>query len=363
MLQSFCATADLRSVAYGTPAPSRRKILIAIMEANAPEHGRRAKRPRETPWRRWWDLTVRVKDGLSRDNASLMAAGLAMYGLLSVFPALTATISIYGLFVTPAQVVHEISGFAGQMPPAVWDLLRTQLQDVASHQHGTLSVAAGVGLLVALWSASSGMSSLMTATNIAYGEREQRGFLAQTVIALLMTIGTVLGFIIMLALAFAVPVVLGMLGTNRVLHIVGEVVRWLLLWWFAVLALAIIYRLASARARPHWHWVTWGSGIAATLWLLGTVLFTLYVRLSFASYEKTYGALSGVVVLLMWFYLSSFLIVLGAEINAELERQAVKDTTTAAPVPMGHPAPAAYAADTVAASAEQDEKQSHAHAR
>lgn len=293
---------------------------MAMMEANSQQLRRGTEHPHEHPWRRWWRLTLRVRDSLDRDNATLMAAGLAMYGLLAIFPALTATISIYGLFVTPAAVVHQIGGFAGQMPPGVWDVLRMQLQDVAGHQHGTLSVAAGLGLLVALWSASSGMSSLMTATTIAYGEREQRGFLLQTAIALLMTVGAVVALIIMLALAFVVPLVLGTLGTSFGLQIIGEILRWLLLWWFAVLALAIIYRLAPARQRPRWRWVTWGSGIAATLWLVGTVLFTLYVRL-FASYQKTYGALSGVVVLLIWFYLSSFLVVLGAEINGELERQ------------------------------------------
>ncbi len=205
------------------------------------------------------------------------------------------------------------------------------------------------------------MSSLMTATTIAYGEREQRGFMLQTAIALLLTVGAVVGFIIMLALAFAVPLVLGVLGTNFVLQIIGEVLRWLLLWWFGVLALAIIYRLASARQPLRWRWVTWGSGIAATLWVVGTVLFTLYVRL-FASYQKTYGALSGVVVLLMWFYLSGFLGGVGAEINAESERQ----------IGQGARRPdrrrpwasrGAYAADTVGATAEQkDEQGKHAHA-
>lgn len=328
------------------------------MDAKAHEHGRTATHPGEIPARGWWDITVRVKNSISRDNATLIAAGLAMYGLLALFPALTAIVSLYGLLVTPSEVVHQISGFAGQMPPGVWDLLKTQLQDVASHQHSTLSASAAVALLVALWSASSGMSSLMTATNIAYGEREQRGFMLQMAIAVLMTIGAVIAFILMLALAFAVPVVLAMLGTNMVLQIIGEIVRWLLLWWFAVVALAIIYRLAPAREPPRWHWVTWGSGIAATLWLVGTALFTLYVRL-FASYQRTYGALSGVVVLLMWFYLSSFLVVLGAEINAESERQTVKDTTTGPPAPLGRRG--AYAADTVGPTAEEaDRAQKHA---
>lgn len=320
------------------------------MDAQAHAHGRTATHPRDIPWRGWWDITVRVKNSLSRDNATLIAAGLAMYGLLAVFPALTATVALYGLFVSPAQVVQQISGFAYQMPPGVWDLLKTQLQDVASHQHSTLTASAIVGLVIALWSVSSGMSSLMTAANIAYGEREQRGFLHQTAIAVVMTIGAAIGVIVLVALAFAVPLVLSLLGTSPWLKIIAEGARWVLLWWFAVLGLAIVYRSAPAREPPRWRWVTRGSGIAASLWLIGTVLFTLYVRL-FASYQKTYGALSGVVVLLMWFYLSSFLVVLGAAINAESERQTVKDTTTGPPAPMGRRG--AYAADTVGPTAEE----------
>ena len=318
-------------------------------KAHEQEHGRRAAHPSDIPWRGWWDITVRVWNSLGRDNATLMAAGLAMYGLLAVFPALTAMVSLYGLFVTPAEVVKQISVFSNQMPPGVWELLRTQLQEVAGHAHRTLSISVIVGFLIALWSASSGMSSLMTVTNIAYGERERRGFLLQTVIAMLMTVGAVVGLILMLALTFAVPIVLGMLGTSPWLLIASDVVRWLLLWGFALLALAVIYRLAPAREAPRWHWVSWGSAIAATLWLVGTVLFALYVRL-FASYQKTYGGLAGVVVLLMWFYLSSFLLVLGAEINAEAERQTIKDTTTGPPEPLGRRG--AYAADTVGPTAE-----------
>jgi membrane protein len=212
------------------------------------------------------------------------------------------------------------------MPPGVWDLLRSQLQDVASHQHGALTASAIIGLLIALWSASSWMSALMTATNVAYGEREQRGFLLRSALALLLTVGSLIAFVILLALAFAVPIVLGLLGTRPWLQFVAELVRWLLLWCFAVGGIAIIYRLAPSRESTRWHWLSAGSIIAATLWLAGTILFALYERL-FASYQKTYGALGGVVVLLMWFYLSSFLLVLGAQINAEVERQIDQDTT------------------------------------
>jgi len=245
-----------------------------------------------------------------------------MYGLLAIFPALAAAVSLYGLFVTPADVVRQISVFAPQMPPGVWDILKSQLQDITSYQHRALTAEAIIGLLVALWSASSWMASLVTATNVAYGAHQHRGFLLQTAWAVLLTIGSLIAFAILLALAFAVPVVLSLLGTRPWLQLLASVLRWLLLWCFALAGIAIIYRLApSSRGPARWHWLSAGSIIAATLWLLGTLLFALYVQLV-GSYQKTYGALGGVVVLLMWFYLSSFFLVLGAHINAEWERRA-----------------------------------------
>jgi membrane protein len=320
------------------------------MNGSAHRHGRTASQPGQIPWRGWWDIAVRVKERVLRDNASLISAGLAMYALLAVFPALAAIVSLYGLLVSPQEVVRQISGFAQQMPPDVWNLLKTQLQAVASHQHGTLGASAAVGFLVALWSTGSGMSSLMTATNIAYGEHERRGFFRQLSVALLLTVGALIGFVLMVALAFAVPVILGVLGNDPWLQICGEVARWLLLWCFALFGLAVVYRLGPSREPARWRWLTWGSAIASTLWLIGTVLLTLYVRL-FASYQKTYGALGGVVVMLMWFYLSSFFVLLGAEIDSEAERQTVKDTTTGPAVPMGRRG--AYAADTIGPTSEE----------
>jgi len=310
--------------------------------------GRAAERPTQIPAKGWWDIALRIKDDLQRDNASLVAGGLAMYALLSVFPALAAAISVYGLVFTADDVVKQLSAFSGVLPPGVWDIFNTNLQDVAKRQTGSLTVAAVLATGTALISARSGMASLMQATNIAYQEREKRGWVRQVAISMAFTIGGVLSFVVMVLLGVALPLVLKIFTAPWVQQVVA-VLRWFLLWTYAALGLAVVYRFAPARERAQWRWVTWGSVVAATLWLLGSVLFSAYVRL-FGSYAKTYGALGGVVLLLLWFYLSSYFLVLGAEINAEMERQTQRDTTDGSPEPLGKRG--AFAADTVGPSAE-----------
>jgi membrane protein len=310
--------------------------------------GRAAEWPQQIPPRGWWDIVVRIKDDLRRDNASLVAGGLAMYALLSVFPALAAAVSFYGLLFTPGDVVKQLSAFSGVLPPGVWDIFNNELQDVARRQSGSLTIAAAVAVVTALISARSGAASLMQAANIAYQERETRGLIRQILISMAFTIGAILSFLVMLLLGVAVPLVFKAFTSSWVQDVVA-VVRWTLLWIFAAAGLAVIYRFAPAREKARWQWVTWGSVMAATLWLVGSVLFAEYVRL-FGGYAKTYGALGGVVVLLLWFYLSSYFVVLGAEINAEMERQTTSDTTEGPPAPMGKRG--AYAADTLGRSAQ-----------
>jgi membrane protein len=323
--------------------------------------GRSAERPADIPPRGWWDIGVRVIKRLGSDNVSLVSGGVAMYLLLSIFPGLAALVSIYGLFATPADAAQHMKDFAGVLPPGAWDIFNTQLQGLVRHDQNTLTFAATMGIIIALWSARSAMAALMTATNIAYGEREKRNFFVQIFLSLVFTLGAIAGFLIMLTLGVAIPVALKVLGESEALQDVAAVLRLALLWCMTVLGLAIIYRYAPARERAQWRWVTWGSGIAATLWLGASAAFAYYVQ-TFASYGKTYGALGGVIALLMWFYISSFIIVLGAEVNAEMERQTRKDTTVREDAPLGERG--AYAADTVGAAAgEEIESQRLAHDR
>jgi membrane protein len=322
--------------------------LIETHARRGSDRGRNATEPAQIPARGWWDIAMRVWQDLSRDNVSLVAGGLAMYSLLSVFPALAAAVSFYGLIFSRADVIKQMSGFAGVMPPGVWDIFNTDLQAIVQHETGTLTVAALVAVAVALLSARSGMSSLMQATNIAYQEREKRNLIRQLLTSLIFTLGAILSFVVMLLLGVAVPLIVAALTSSAWAQNVVEVLRWALLWLFAVAGLAVTYRFAPAREPARWSWVTWGSVVAATLWLAGSALFTVYVK-TIGSYTRTYGALGGVIVLLMWFYLSSFFLVLGAEINAEMERQTRRDTTEGPEAPLG--LRGAYAADTVGPTA------------
>ncbi len=310
--------------------------------------GRKAKRPTEIPARGWLDVGWRAAKRFSDDNVTLVAGGLAMYALLSVFPALAAMVSIYGMFATPGDVVMQMSAFAGVLPPGVWDIFNTELQSIAKTGQSTLTIAAVLGLVVALWSARSAMSSLMTATNIAYREREKRGFIRQTLLSLAFTAGAILGFLMMLMLGVAIPLAVASFGAEDWTKAAVSVLRVALLWVVMVVGLAVVYRYAPAREHARWHWVTTGSLIAATLWLGASAVFAFYVT-NFAGYAKTYGALGGIVVLLMWFFISSIVVVVGAQINAEMERQTVKDTTVLQNAPLGQRG--AFAADTVGPAA------------
>lgn len=292
-------------------------------------------------------MLLRVREETSKDNASLIAAGLALYALLAIFPALAAAVSLYGLFASPDQITQQVGNLSGVLPQQAADILRTALQNLASQQGQALGIGAIVGFLLALWSARKGVVALMTATNIAYDEEEERGFFRQLFVSLAFTLGGVVAFVLVVSLAVGVPMVLKALGVPGIVENLLSFARWVVLWFLVVLALAVVYRFAPDRERPEWRWVSWGSAIAATLWLIGSLGFSYYVR-NFGSYGETYGALGGVVVMLLWFYLSAYLVVLGAEINAEMEHQTERDTTSGEDKPMGERG--AHAADTVGQS-------------
>jgi membrane protein len=325
----------------------------AGVEKRHDHRGRAAERPQDIPARGWWDIAIRVKKEMSEDNVDIIAGGLALYALLAVFPALAAAVSIYGLFASPAEIAGHLQQVATTLPEDATKILQQQLSKLSEHPQETLSFGILIGIVLALWSARKGMVALMTVTNVAYDEEEQRGFFKQLFVSLAFTIGAVIGFLAVLLLGVAVPLALSLVPLGSAAEIALLVVRWILLFAVAVLGLAVVYRFAPDRTRAQWRWVTPGSLVAATLWLIGSALFALYVR-NWGSYGETYGALGGVVVLLMWFYLSGYIIILGAEINAELERQTKRDTTTGEPKPLG--SRGAYSADTVGPTAEELKK-------
>ncbi len=297
-------------------------------------HGRTADKPSDIPKRGWKDILLRVKDDLSRDNTSLLAAGAAFYAFLAIPSAITAVVSLYGLIFNSQDVRGQVQAMQGVMPGEAIALISGQLGKLTSHSNETLGLGLIISVLVSLWSTQSGTSSMMKALDIAYGEAEKRGFFRFYSTAFALTVATVLFVLVALALIAVLPAIIGLLPLGEFGKAIAAAVRWPVLICMIMAVLAVIYRYAPSREEPRWRWVSWGAVTATALWILSSALFSIYVS-RFAHYDKSYGSLGAVVVLLMWLYLSSYSVLLGAELNAEIEHQTARDSTTGREQPMG----------------------------
>jgi len=296
--------------------------------------GGQARTPLQIPPRGWWQVVKRAFQKGSADNVPILAGGVAFFAFLAVFPALIAALTLYGLVADPAQVAQQMQSVAGALPAASRQIITEQLTAVTGSSGDALTVGLVVSLLAALWSASGATGNLITAINLAHDEEENRGFVKLRATALGLTLGGIVFVLLALVLVAVVPVALDTLGLGVVGRVVAQVVRWALLIGVVIVGLAVVYRVAPDRASPRFRWVSTGAVVAAVLWILGSVAFSLYVSF-FGNYNKTYGALAGVIVLMLWLYLTCYVVLLGAEINAEAERQTAHDTTTGEPAPMG----------------------------
>jgi membrane protein len=312
-------------------------------EAREPGHGRRAESPSDVPPKGWLDILTRTGKRISADNVSIVAAGVGFYAFVAVVPALAAIIGMYGLISDPAQVSSHVTAFAKILPHEVLPLIEQQLKRITSNVHAA-SLSAALGVVIAIYSSASATKALIQGLNICYDEQEKRSFIKLNALALLLTLGAIVGAIVAITLVAVVPPLLDHLDLGARLNIAVNAMRWLVLVVGFVMSLAVVYRFGPSRKDAKWRWVSWGATAAALLWLAGSALFSFYVS-RFGSYDKTYGSLGAVVVFLMWLYLSAFAILTGAELNAEMERQTLKDTTTGQPKPLGQRG--ARAADTV----------------
>ena len=261
---------------------------------------------------------------------------------------MAALVSLYGLAFDAGQIEKQVAALAGVLPAQTQELLSQQLHGLVEASHGALGFAAIVGLLLALWSASRGMSGLITAINIAYEEKERRGFFKLNLIALGLTLGLLTGGIVAIALVAVLPAAVQLFAAGPATKWLLLIVQWPLLIVLVMLGLAILYRFGPDRDKPQWRWVSPGAIAATVLWIVASIGFTVYVA-NFNSYDKTYGSLGGVVILLTWLYLSALMVLLGAVINAQSERQTRKDSTEGPPRAMGRRD--AHAADTLGESA------------
>lgn len=306
--------------------------------------GREANRPGQIPRAGWRDILLRVKEEMGDDNLSIVSAGVAFYLLLAMVPALAAIISIYGLVADPATVEQQIAALSDALPQDAQAIITEQLQRIAGGSQAGLGFGALIGLLLTLYSAAKGMKALINALNVTYDEHEKRGFVQLNLVALGLTVLTILIGVLALAAIVVLPAVLNMIGLGQTVEVLLNWLRWPLLALALVVVLAAVYRYGPSRRQPRWRWVSWGAVLATILWLLGSAAFSLYVRY-FGSYNETYGSLGAIVILLMWFFLSAYIVLLGSEINAEMEHQTRRDTTAGGNQPLGQRG--AHVADTV----------------
>jgi membrane protein len=321
-----------------------RETTSAMRRGEHQGHGHEAAQPSDIPSRGLKQVVMRVFARISGDNLSIIAAGVAFYAFLAIPSALTALVALYGLAFDPQDVQRQVAALNGAMPGEAVQLITQQLQTVSSQPRSTLGIGFIVALLVAIWGARSAMSTFITALNVAYAEDEKRGFFRFQAAAFALTALAVTFAVLSIALIAVLPAAINFLPFGDFGKTVASVVRWPVLLVLVTIGLAVIYRYAPSREEPKWRWVSWGAAVATVLWIVGSALFSIYVG-QFASYNKTYGSLGAVVVLMMWLYVTAFVVLLGAELNAELEHQTTLDTTTGRPRPMGQRG--AWAADTV----------------
>jgi len=292
---------------------------------------------------------VRTAKEAKADGVSLLAAGVAFYALLALAPALTALAGIYGLLADPSDAARHVRDLLAAAPAEVRDLVEVQLTAAADRSKEDAVVLVVIGSALALWSASSGVQHLMGAINTAYDEDETRGFVRVRGLALLLTIGATAFLALSVGVIALLPAALANTALGDASRIAVGVLRWPALAVAMVVGLSVVYRLAPDRDDARWRWVGLGSVVATGLWLLGSVGFSLYAA-NFGKYEDTYGTLGAVVVVMLWLFLTAFVVILGAELNAESERQTARDTTTGRQRPLGERQ--AEAADTIGPSTE-----------
>lgn len=257
----------------------------------------------------------------SDDRLAIVAAGVAFYALLAAFPTLAALVAIYGLAFDAQQVASQVAALGGLLPQQALDLLLGELQDLSLTDRRALGWGAAGALALTLWSASRGVKTLLEALNVAYDARERRNFLVLNAVALALTLGAILGTILAIATVVVLPAILRFLGLGPVLEPLVAYARWPILAAAVAAGLAVMYRYGPCRPAVPWRAVLRGALFATALWIGVSALFSLYVS-NFDSYNKTYGSVAAVVILLMWLLLSAYAVLLGAELNAELERRA-----------------------------------------
>ncbi len=331
------------------PAPAWAPATPRLPGSGTPggsDRGEDASTPSEIPPRGWWDILKRTAQQISDDRVMTEAAGITFFTLLALFPGIAALISIYGLFADPAAIGQHLSMLSTMVPSGGMEIINDQVGRITSKGSGSLGVGAIIGFVTSLWSARQAVTAMIDSLNIVYGEKETRGFFHRVMLTLVFTLGGILFLGLAMAAVVVVPVVLNFIGFGGIGPMLLDLARWPLLLVGIALLLAVLYRFGPDREKAQWRWISWGSGFASILWIGFSIAFSWYVA-KFGSYNETYGSLGAAIGFMTWIWLSAAVVLMGAELDAEMEHQTARDTTTGPERPLG--ARGARMADSVAA--------------
>jgi membrane protein len=331
------AGSDRNPIAHPEP-------LAFTRELSQQGRGRFSQSPLQIPWKGWKDILWRTYQQIVEDRLLAIAAGVVFFGLLAVFPAVTALVSCYGLFVNPSTIAGNLQSLSLMLPDGSFQIVQDQIGRVLAKGDSALGATFLFGLALALWSANTGVKAVIDALNVVYGETEKRGFFKLNLLSLAFTIGGIVALLLMLGAVVALPLALDHLGLAQDSKIIMSLARWPLLSLALLLALGVLYRFAPSRRGARWQWLSVGSAAAALLWLTGSFLLSWYLS-SFENYSATYGSLGAAIGLMMWMWMSSIIVLCGAELNSQIERQTATDTTVGLEKPIGDRG--AITADTV----------------
>jgi len=296
--------------------------------------GRHAISPWQIPWAGWKDILWRTYGQIGDDRLLAVAAGVVFYGLLAIFPAVTAFVSLYGLFAKASTISDHLSLAAGFIPSGGVEIIQEQINRITAKGDARLSLAFAFSLGLALWSANAGMKAVIDALNVTYNEKEKRGFIKLNLISLALTGGAILSLLVALGSIVVLPLMLSSFGLGGWTEILLRFLRWPVLICLVVFGLAVLYRFGPSRESPRWEWLSVGSATAATAWLVGSALLSWYLA-NFANYDATYGSLGAAIGMMIWMWMSSIVILVGVELNSEIEHQTAQDSTTGHEKPIG----------------------------
>lgn len=338
----------LLQVNQETQNAMRRRALDHPGEAIDEDRGRNADVPEEIPSKGLYDVAWRVVHEILKDRVAFVAAGVTFYVLLALFPALGAIVALYGLLIDPVDIADHLRTLAYVLPPGAFDILATQLLTLVHMRDATLSLTFFIGLTIALWSARNGALALFDAMNVAYQEVEKRGYFRLNLVAIVFTLCAIVAIVLMIGIAAALPTVLRVTSFDPTNETMILLTGRSLVVIAALIGSAVIYRVGPSRQPAKFRWLTWGSVFTTATWVAMSLGYAWYLD-NLANYAASYGALGGLVGFLIWLWLSVALLIVGAEINAELEHQTARDSTTGTPLPIG--SRGAHMADTIGKAA------------